>query len=357
MRSRSRSGSFKLAPHCLISYATFFGDSEGGSASGSAGLVGEMAAGGTEFGATAGIEMGSESCMRGPPRFSSCRIAGTSMLLSVFENTFRIPDFFASASTCADMCRVHMRMGVSGRNLEISRAAAKPSLPGMARSTTITFGRASRDLATASSPPLASITSQPSIPSRYWRRALRKLRLSSAIRMRCGMEPVQKMLGDAPGHFNYLPIVGCPTKECAFGHGSRNKGNRVVVRKRLVLNQGLSAMSPLSRIGISKRDTNNSCTEATLAEIHRVVGEYSESQALPPGERTNFEGKAIRNHIPLGIPHEEFAAIRDRMHRLDLPHYTVLQEPRKKLQYAYFLNSGMASLVFKTRGERALRSA
>ena len=38
------------------------------------------------------------------------------------------------------------------------------------------------------------------------------------------------------------------------------------------------------------------------------------------------------------------------MHYLDLPHYTVLHEPRKKLEHAYFLNSGMASLVFKTTG-------
>lgn len=35
---------------------------------------------------------------------------------------------------------------------------------------------------------------------------------------------------------------------------------------------------------------------------------------------------------------------------LDLPHYTVWHEPRKKLEYPYFLNSGMASLVFKTNG-------
>lgn len=87
-----------------------------------------------------------------------------------------------------------------------------------------------------------------------------------------------------------------------------------------------------------------------MGKINRVVGKSVESQALRPGERTNFEGKAVRNHILLGIPDEEFAAIRDAMHYLDLAHYTVLHEPRKKLEYAYFLNCGMASLVFNTNG-------
>lgn len=87
-----------------------------------------------------------------------------------------------------------------------------------------------------------------------------------------------------------------------------------------------------------------------MRKINQVVGKNLEPEALRPGERTNFEGKAISNQILLGIPHDEFAVIRDAMHYLDLPHYTVLHEPREKLEYAYFLNSGMASLVFKSNG-------
>lgn len=94
----------------------------------------------------------------------------------------------------------------------------------------------------------------------------------------------------------------------------------------------------------------NLCTEATLGKVNRVVGKDPELQSLRPGERTNFEGKAIRNSILLGIPDDEFAAVRDTLNYLDLPHHTVLHEPRKKLEYAYFLNSGMASLVFNTNG-------
>jgi len=75
-----------------------------------------------------------------------------------------------------------------------------------------------------------------------------------------------------------------------------------------------------------------------------------ELQMVRPGERTNFEGKPVGNGILLAIPDEEFTAIRNYLHFLDLPHYMVLQEPRKKLDFAYFLNSGMASLVFNTNG-------
>jgi CRP-like cAMP-binding protein len=87
-----------------------------------------------------------------------------------------------------------------------------------------------------------------------------------------------------------------------------------------------------------------------LGNNDRVVGNSLELQVLRPGERTNFEGKPVRNKILLGIPDKEFAQIRDNLEYVDLPNYTVLHEPRKKLESAYFLNSGMASLVFNTNG-------
>lgn len=78
------------------------------------------------------------------------------------------------------------------------------------------------------------------------------------------------------------------------------------------------------------------------------AGTNAASQNVRPGERSNFEGKAVGNSILLAIPEEEFTAIRNHLEFHDLSHYTVLHEARKKMEYAYFLNSGMASLVFKT---------
>jgi len=68
-----------------------------------------------------------------------------------------------------------------------------------------------------------------------------------------------------------------------------------------------------------------------------------------PGERTNADGKPVANSILLSIPDQEFDAIRQDLQFLDLPQHTVLYEPRQKLDFAYFLNSGMVSLVCKTR--------
>lgn len=68
-----------------------------------------------------------------------------------------------------------------------------------------------------------------------------------------------------------------------------------------------------------------------------------------PGERTNFEGKAVRNQILLGIPGEEFQDMRQELRHLELPQGMVLHEPKQKLEFAYFPNSGMVSLVFRTK--------
>lgn len=74
-----------------------------------------------------------------------------------------------------------------------------------------------------------------------------------------------------------------------------------------------------------------------------------ESQALRPGERTSPQGKPVANAILLAIPDDEFAALRPHLQFVDLPHHRTLYEPNRKLQFAYFLNSGMISLVVVTR--------
>jgi CRP-like cAMP-binding protein len=75
----------------------------------------------------------------------------------------------------------------------------------------------------------------------------------------------------------------------------------------------------------------------------------SERSPLHPGERTNSEGKAINNAVLLSIAADEFAALRQDLLYVDLPQHLVLQEPKQKLDFLYFLNSGMASRVFRTK--------
>jgi CRP-like cAMP-binding protein len=81
----------------------------------------------------------------------------------------------------------------------------------------------------------------------------------------------------------------------------------------------------------------------------KIVVPEKEPKACHPGERTNGEGKPVANTILLSIPDEEFDSIRKDLEYRDLPQRTVLHEPGERLDYAYFLNSGMTSLVCKSK--------
>jgi CRP-like cAMP-binding protein len=67
------------------------------------------------------------------------------------------------------------------------------------------------------------------------------------------------------------------------------------------------------------------------------------------GERTNFEGKPVANTILLSIPDAEFNALREDLEFVDLPDHEVLHDAHQKIEFVYFLNAGMVSLVFETR--------
>src|ERR1700757_1420717 len=94
---------------------------------------------------------------------------------------------------------------------------------------------------------------------------------------------------------------------------------------------------------------NSIAPEAIVNKVKAVVVPDSEPRPLHPGDRSNFEGKAVSNAILLSIADEEFAALRQNLLYMDLPQHMVLQEPKHKLDFVYFLNSGMVSRVFRTR--------
>lgn len=66
---------------------------------------------------------------------------------------------------------------------------------------------------------------------------------------------------------------------------------------------------------------------------------------LLPGARTDAAGKAINNVILLSLPDEEYNLLRPHLEAVELPQHTVLHEPGAKIDFAYFLNEGMTSLV------------
>ena len=111
----------------------------------------------------------------------NCRTVETRSLLSAFDTTCRTPTFWASNSICGDQCMVCISMGISGRSLEICRAALRPSITGITRSRIMRLGLSSWALASASRPLSTSTISQgPALCSRL-RKAVLTAGLSSAI--------------------------------------------------------------------------------------------------------------------------------------------------------------------------------
>jgi len=66
---------------------------------------------------------------------------------------------------------------------------------------------------------------------------------------------------------------------------------------------------------------------------------------LLPGARTDAAGKAVNNVILLSLPDEEYNLLRPHLEPAELPQYDVLHEPGEKIDFGYFLNDGMTSLV------------
>ena len=76
--------------------------------------------------------------------------------------------------------------------------------------------------------------------------------------------------------------------------------------------------------------------------------------AVMPGMRTDFTGKAVRNVILLSVPDDEYDLLRPNLELMSLPHHFVMHQRGEKLDFAYFLNEGMASLVVASKDERSV---
>src|SRR5580692_1192482 len=64
-----------------------------------------------------------------------------------------------------------------------------------------------------------------------------------------------------------------------------------------------------------------------------------------PSERTNTAGKQVSNKILLSISDSDYSSLRPHLEYLNLPNHLVLHEAGEKLEFAYFPNRGLISLV------------
>jgi CRP-like cAMP-binding protein len=68
-------------------------------------------------------------------------------------------------------------------------------------------------------------------------------------------------------------------------------------------------------------------------------------QVVQSGERTNPEGKPVGNLILLSIADSDYSSLRPHLEYVSLPDHLVLHEAGGKLEFAYFPNRGLISLV------------
>jgi CRP-like cAMP-binding protein len=85
--------------------------------------------------------------------------------------------------------------------------------------------------------------------------------------------------------------------------------------------------------------------------------ERTTSRKERTGIRIDSTGRAVRNSILRAIPEAEYNLLRPHLEPVDLPSQHILHEAGEKIEFAYFLNSGMASLVVLTSDGRSVEVA
>jgi CRP-like cAMP-binding protein len=73
--------------------------------------------------------------------------------------------------------------------------------------------------------------------------------------------------------------------------------------------------------------------------------ESKSPQGVKSGERTNTAGKPVSNLILLSMSDSDYTLLRPHLEYVSLPNHMILHEGGGKLEFVYFLNRGMISLV------------
>ncbi len=86
----------------------------------------------------------------------------------------------------------------------------------------------------------------------------------------------------------------------------------------------------------------------TLFRIELVRGDLmtpKNGRSVKPGERTNPEGKPVRNIPLLSIPDSEYKLVRPHLEFVELRYRATLHEPNQQIGFVYFPNGGVVSIV------------
>jgi CRP-like cAMP-binding protein len=79
-------------------------------------------------------------------------------------------------------------------------------------------------------------------------------------------------------------------------------------------------------------------------------------RVVQSGERTNPQGKPVSSLILLSISDSDYSSLRPHLEYVSLPNHLVLHEAGEKLEFAYFPNRGLISLVVVMKDGRTVEA-
>jgi CRP-like cAMP-binding protein len=91
-------------------------------------------------------------------------------------------------------------------------------------------------------------------------------------------------------------------------------------------------------------------------KVRRGSMAIAKTQVLQRGERTNPDGKPVRNKMLLSVPDTEYQLIRPHLKFLSLPHHLSLHEPHRTLKFVHFPNEGLISLVVELKEGKSVEA-
>jgi CRP-like cAMP-binding protein len=81
---------------------------------------------------------------------------------------------------------------------------------------------------------------------------------------------------------------------------------------------------------------------------------YKAPTASPDGANGTNGKHEVVNKILLGLPRKEYKAVFPRLQWMDLPIHTVLNQAGKPIEFGYFMNGGLASILTMLAGEKSV---
>jgi hypothetical protein len=91
-----------------------------------------------------------------------------------------------------------------------------------------------------------------------------------------------------------------------------------------------------------------------VATTNVVTGVKPKLIPLRPGTRTDSTGRTVKNVLLLSIPDREYNLIRPYLEYVELEHHKMLHDQGQQIEFAYFPNDGMVSLVVSTSDGRSV---